>query len=222
METQQQPPDWIANGVRSALGELRLFFSTAAAFIRQPDRFAVDWAEMRRHALNPFAFLATAVALLEPLKYLVTRYLFDASFGSLWFELSSSFGRYLMAALFGLLFHPFMRLGGSRQPLRATLGLAMYTGGAAVPIVSVGVWLAFALGGVRLSLRAPTAPGPLYLVAGLYLFPLLWYLRALVALHGLRWRTALIGALTLIVAVAAVLIAGVLVARSAFHYHPPR
>ncbi len=158
------------------------------------------------------------MALLEPAKYLLSRYVLDASFGSAWFELLSTFGRYLLGAVFGLLFHPFMRLGGSRQPLRATLGIAMFTVGAPAPLANLLVWAVFGLSGIQLSLRTP-APGRFMALMSLYLFPLIWYLRALVALHRVRWRTALLSVLSLAIAAVVLTTAVVLGARSLFHYH---
>ena len=69
-EVSSSEPNWIVDGIRHVRDELVLFGSTAAAVTLHPARFAEAWANGTRRALNPLAFLATAVGFTWPMKVL--------------------------------------------------------------------------------------------------------------------------------------------------------
>src|SRR5580765_7984197 len=63
---QGEAPDWVRDGMRQLVGEVRLFLRTAIDFTTSPFRFAREWSTGERHALNPLGFLATAFAVAGP------------------------------------------------------------------------------------------------------------------------------------------------------------
>jgi hypothetical protein len=128
-----ESPDWIRDAYHQFVGELRLFLRTAVDVTRQPIRFAEEWVQGRRHALNPLGFLATAFAVVGPALALLRSY---TKFGgdqpsSLWLEMLGALLPFVHFLLLGALQHLFYRLGGSRRPLRDSLAMALYAAGGA-------------------------------------------------------------------------------------------
>jgi hypothetical protein len=133
-------PDWVRDGLRQFVGEVRLFLRTAVDFTLHPSRFAAEWATGARHALNPLGFLATAFAVAGPanaiFQHLVragdepTSLVSDA-LGAL-----TPFGYYL--ALGGLQ-HGTLRLLGSRRRLGDSCAMALYAGGGPATVAQVVV-----------------------------------------------------------------------------------
>ncbi|HEY2513268.1 MAG TPA: hypothetical protein VGI39_20510 [Polyangiaceae bacterium] len=124
-------PDWIRQGIRSALGELREFFVTGYAFARQPGRFAREWASGGRHALNPAAMVATAASLRFVLTLAQTAIGGDAGaekaegFAK---ELVDAFGPHLHYATLGLIAHGLLRLSGPTRRVSSSIAMAMIAG----------------------------------------------------------------------------------------------
>jgi hypothetical protein len=134
------PPSWLSGAFRSVRDELRLFLATVVAVSLRPAAFAADWRDRRRKALNPLAFLGTALAFSSPPTLMVSHFggLQDGG-GSLWDAfLSDQVAPYVQYVLLGILAHGFLRLlrGGS-QKLLATVGIALYAGGGPAMLVDL-------------------------------------------------------------------------------------
>jgi hypothetical protein len=186
-------PDWIADSVRSALGELLLFFRTAAAFTLRPGRFAKEWVGGRRRALNPLAFLATSAALLGGL-----RALFHGAFpasddgGGLTGQIADAVAPYLHYAALGVIAHFVFVLCGSRGVrLRESLAVALYAGGGPAALADIAVAAVsaayLAVRGEATTALLPSSPWGMAMAAtAVIVFSVFsWALAtALVALHG--------------------------------------
>jgi hypothetical protein len=119
------PPDWIREAWRVTVADLRAFVRTAATFVAHPRRFAAGWAAGRERALNPLAFLATSAAVLGG-----AQALFGLDHGgSIAYTLLALIAPYAHFAFLGLVAHLCLRVLGSHQRLRASLGIALYVGG---------------------------------------------------------------------------------------------
>ena len=125
-----EAPDWVKDGIRQFLDEVRSFLRTARDVTVRPFRFATEWSTGQRHALNPLGFLATAFAVAGPANALFARAvrlpdepssLVRDALGAL-----TPFAYYLV---FGALQHGVLRLFGSKRPLRDSCAMALYAGG---------------------------------------------------------------------------------------------
>jgi hypothetical protein len=125
------PPNWLAGAYHGVRDELRLFLRTVAAVSLRPASFASEWRDRRRTALNPLAFLGTALAFSSPPTLIVGRFAgLEAEGGTLWDAfLSEQVAPYVQYVLRGVLAHGFLRLLGGSQKLLATVGIALYAGG---------------------------------------------------------------------------------------------
>jgi hypothetical protein len=140
---QGDAPDWVNDGFRQFVDEVRLFLRTAVDFTLKPVLFAREWATGQRHALNPLGFLATAFAVAGPARALFlhavraagesTSLVRDA-LGAL-----NPFGYYLAL---GALQHGVLRLCGSRRRLRDSCAMALYAGGGPALLIDLFVMVA--------------------------------------------------------------------------------
>lgn len=127
---QGEAPDWVADGVRQFVDEVRAFVRTAADFTVRPVRFAREWSTGQRHALNPLGFLATAFAVAGPANalfaYLVHT---DDRPSSLLREALGALTPFVYYLALGASQHGVLRLFGSRRRLRDSCAMALYAGG---------------------------------------------------------------------------------------------
>jgi len=105
-EPDRGGPDWVREGLRQLVREVRSFARTAFEFTLHPTRFAKEWATGTRHALNPVGFLATAFAVLAP---------FDAVFAHLTHHDDSTSEPLLRAAAGAILPFGYYLLVGALQ-----------------------------------------------------------------------------------------------------------
>lgn len=134
------PPSWFADAVRVIRTDLVMYARTAAAMSLRPARFAAEWRDQRRRALNPVAFLGTALALSSPLTLAVRHFAGpgDDGDGTLWDAfLADQVAPYVQYSLLGLVTHGLLRLLGGRQPLLATMGIVLYAGGGPAMLVDL-------------------------------------------------------------------------------------
>jgi hypothetical protein len=190
-------PDWVREGMRQFVGEVRLFASTAFDFTLHPTRFAKEWATGARHALNPLGFLATAFAIVTPCEALFGHVMHhEGSDASLWRAALAAvlpFGYYLLV---GTLQHGVLRLCGSRRPLRDSCAMALYAGGGPATVarivigfVAIAAWERTGSTEIH-SLR--TLSGALLMTSAMISFSLFYYtlsaaLGGLHAAHRIRW-----------------------------------
>ena len=125
------PPSWLAGAYHGVRDELRLYLRTVAAVSLRPATFAAAWRDRRQTALNPLAFLGTALAFSSPPTLIVGRFAgLGEEGGTLWDAfLSDQVAPYVQYLLLGVLAHGLLRLLGGSQKLLATVGIALYAGG---------------------------------------------------------------------------------------------
>src|SRR5438132_9210100 len=135
---REQSPDWIAEAIRNAKGELALFARTAIGFSLHPGRFAAGWVAGKERALNPLAFLATSAALLTGLRaVLAATYKVNAPDAGLVGQVADVLGPYAHYALLGVIAHGVFRLTGSTARLRDSLAVALFAGGGPAAIAEL-------------------------------------------------------------------------------------
>jgi hypothetical protein len=200
-------PPWIREAITQAREELARFAATVRSFMRQPERFSADWFAGRQRALNPLGFAASAlaisglVALCVPPPDVTTK-------RTLLIELAQAGLPYLYYAAVGIVSHPLLRLFGSRRPLSASIGVALFAGGGPGLIATCSAELAYSLRtwifGYQRSLFFNL---PVWAKAGVLLIicvPLIGFfvmlMLAMAGLHGLpRWRAVAAVSLSLLI-----------------------
>jgi Yip1-like protein len=123
-------PHWIGNAARAVGREIAAYAATAWTILRSPRRFATEWSDGTRAALNPLAFLLNALAVLGPWRALWARLLDpNPPTTPLWFEI----GKPVLPVVGNIIgmgvCHALMRLFGGRRPLRTSLAMAFYISG---------------------------------------------------------------------------------------------
>jgi hypothetical protein len=127
---EDEAPDWVRDGMRQFVDEVRMFLRTAIDFTWRPRQFADEWSHGRRRALNPLGFLATAFAIAGSAAALFSRlaHLEDGSH-SLMSEFLAALTPFAYFLALGALSHLVLWVFGSRRPLRDTCAMALYAGG---------------------------------------------------------------------------------------------
>jgi hypothetical protein len=122
---------WLADAWRVIREDLIEYGRTALAVSLRPARFAAEWSQGQRRALNPVAFLGTALAVSSPIFLAFAHFAGQDRRSSMWDAfLADQVAPYVQYAVLGLLAHAFLRLaGGGRQPLLATLAIVLFAGG---------------------------------------------------------------------------------------------
>jgi hypothetical protein len=121
---------WLADAWRVIRNDLIAYARTTVDVSLRPARFAAEWSQGQRRALNPVAFLGTALAVSSPI-FLAFAYLAGQDQrGSLWNAfLADQVAPYIQYAGLGLLAHGLLRLLGGRQSLLGTLAIVLFAGG---------------------------------------------------------------------------------------------
>jgi hypothetical protein len=129
---------WLADAWRVIREDLIRYAQTALAMSLRPARFAADWGQGQRRALNPVAFLGTALAVSSPIFLAFGHFTGQDERGSLWNAfLADQVAPYIQYAALGLLAHALLRLLGGRQPLLATLAIVLFAAGGPAMIVDL-------------------------------------------------------------------------------------
>jgi hypothetical protein len=190
-------PRWHADVARRACNEARLYLRTWAATALHPGAFVIDWAESRRKLMNPAAFMATSVAIVAPLAHAVQRYWDAKTPDSLWIDIAQTVAPFVQYIVIAVVCHGVLRLCGSRQLLRGSVAIGLYSGGS-VGAASHLALLPIGLIAARLGLRAGSEL-PTWLLVPLLVVgfggwaAFSWHLmRSLRVLHGARWRWILL------------------------------
>jgi hypothetical protein len=121
---------------------------------------------------------------------------------------------YVLGPLLALCVHPFIRVGGGKLPLRATMGGALFLVSAPATVISLAIWVGLAVQKVLtghvwvLPMAAKSAQtAPAYassmpvLAYGTFLALFALLPRPLAALHGVRIRWTLLGTFAAVVVV---------------------
>jgi len=192
-------PDWVVETLVGARDEVRRFARTAFATFRRPRRFAADWAAGRETALNPLAFIATAIGVSTAASALLPTG-GPLGIGARLLQTALPYVYYLAV---GLVCHPLLRLGGSRRRLRASLAVALFASGGPGLLASLAALVCMTL---RLKLFGASQtllvgiPSPAAIAFALLLFPPYFYflvalVLGLVGLHGVGMLRAALAVL---------------------------
>jgi hypothetical protein len=188
---------WAREAFDSALGEARLFLSTAWGFARHPGTFSAEWAAGERRAMNPLGFFASSLAIIGALGQLDRIWPAPGddkpSFVG---DALEAFGPYLHAVVLALLVHALLRARGSRRPVLDSVAAALYAGGIAQ--VAASFLLALLQAGFRRHIsQVAGLPGTTPLIAVAIAGPAAFFavtiVLALAALHGMPRRWPLLG-----------------------------
>jgi hypothetical protein len=219
--------DWLRVSIRRTFAELRRFFSTAWSCGTRPYTFAAEWAKGIRDAPNPLGFAATGVGIYWALSGALAALLpapGEDHDGGLFSQFSSSIGPYLQYALLGAFMHAGMRVAGSRQPLVASLGVALFAGatvGTAFSplLILIGRLVARASGSSDLALGQDRGASVILLLAlAAYFFLCVVLARAMQAIHLVPgWRAAMA---LLLAVLATALTFGNLIPEGTWGWHP--
>jgi len=142
-ERSRGAPTWLRDGFGAMWHEVRSYLETTWALVRRPTKFAAEWFEGTRTAMNPLAMLATGATLVAATRQLGATVLDLPHPDSLLAAIASALGPYAHYILLGLLFHlamlPFSRDRSVR--VTDTVALSLYAGaGPAAVAESIG-WL---------------------------------------------------------------------------------
>jgi hypothetical protein len=137
-QPQAVATSWLSDATASLRYDIVMFARTALAMSIAPRRFAADWRDGQRRALNPVAFLGTALAAgsLPTLimNHLVPRAGDEGLFQAFFID---QILPYIQYTLLGLIAHGLLRLMGGRQTLLPTVGIALFAGGGPALLVDV-------------------------------------------------------------------------------------
>jgi hypothetical protein len=135
MSRMEADPPWIRAAARAVLHEWRDYARTAWATTVAPARFARQWADGERQALNPFASIANALALVTVSEVLWRLVAHGSDELPPWFDLLRPALQLFHIAVTVSLFHfPLVLLGG-RRPWRTSFAVALYvTSGPLLPL----------------------------------------------------------------------------------------
>src|SRR5438309_5709466 len=135
MAQRERDPQWIRGALRAIAHEWGDYGRGAGSATVAPARFAREWADGERDALNPFACIANALALVT-VSEVLWRYIAHGG-GDMppWFDLLRPALQLFNSAVTVSLFHfPLVLLGG-RRPWRTSFGIALFVAsGPMVPL----------------------------------------------------------------------------------------
>jgi hypothetical protein len=185
-------PDWTREALTSITHEIIAFLTTARAITLHPARFATEWSNGTRRALNPLAFELNAIAVLGPWVTLWSRIIDpDAPATSLGWELVKASLPIAGHVVAMSVCHGFIRLLGGARRLRSTVAIAFYVSGGPLALGMlatrpISLWSVVHPNSVAISALA----GGVNLVA--FCVMLAYQIAAQAALHRIaRWRAAI-------------------------------
>ena len=189
MADGERDPQWIRAAVRAVGHEWSEYARTGWAATIAPGRFARQWADGERAALNPFACLANALALVTVFEVLLRIAWHGGGEMPPWLDLLKPAIQVFNSAVMVSLFHfPLVLLGG-RRPWRTSLGVALFvTAGPMLPLYLLRALIA------PIDFAAPKPQlgvGQLAFVVGLTFALVAYLVAALAGAHRVaRWRVA--------------------------------
>jgi hypothetical protein len=215
-------PNWIRDALRQLVDEVALFSRTAATFTAHPRRFANDWVGRRGHALNPLAFLATALAVGAPVNALIGRITHEASepTRALWLDALATVTPFTYYLTLGTFQHGVLRLFGSRRRVSESWAMALYAGGGpalAAHLLMLAVSYVFYRVTGQLGANRIDSAISIFLLVGAVASFLLFCVTLALAFGGLHGRDGIRGWQLLVANVVALLASAHLLGL----YHPP-
>jgi hypothetical protein len=140
-------PDWLHDAAHAIVEEIHQFLTTAWQVTIAPRRFAAEWSDGERRALNPLLFVLNGLAALGVWRIIWNRLLGRSTPDRpLWVELSQPVWPLLITLLWTAVAHTIIRALGGRRPLRSSLAMVLFTGGGPLALVSalavpLGTWI---------------------------------------------------------------------------------
>jgi hypothetical protein len=207
-------PDWVRESLHQSTDELRMFLRTACVFTMQPRRFAAEWADQRRRALNPLGFFATAFAIIGATDIAFARLTHSSDAPTAIDSLLGAGLPFVYYVILGIFSHAILRLFGSKRPLRGSCAMALYAGGGPMLAshaltLTATIVLAQINGHVEHSVTSHTPHGWIVL-GGMLLAFVLFLVTLLGALAGLHCRDGIAIWQTAVALLLAIIIAGFL------------
>ena len=136
-------PAWLRDGFGATWHEVRSYLETTWALVRRPSKFATEWFEGTRTAMNPLAMLATGATLVAATRQLGATVLDLPHPDSLITAIASALGPYAHYVLLGLLFHLTMVPCARDRSIRVTdtVALSLYAGAGPAAVAESLGWL---------------------------------------------------------------------------------
>jgi hypothetical protein len=135
--TSEPDPPWVRDAARAVGHELAAYFVTLWAIASAPARFAAEWSDGRRPALNPLAFLLNSLAVVGPWRAIWARLLDpNPPTTPLWFEIGKPMLPVLISLVVTSWFHVLAVALGARRPLRSSMAITMYVSGGPLAILN--------------------------------------------------------------------------------------
>lgn len=134
---KEADPNWPRIAVAALAREVVEYLRTVAEVARAPSRFAAAWASGEREALNPLACLLNALAVLGPWHVLWAGLLDIDEHTPMWIQLAKPALPVLGACFLAGGAHLVLWLGGTRRPLRTTLGVTLFVQSGPVTVLSL-------------------------------------------------------------------------------------
>jgi hypothetical protein len=136
----------VRESVVAVRDEIVRFIATFVHFTRHPQRFAAAWYEGKTKALNPAGFLSTSLAVNAAVVVVIGWIRgTPGDADSMWSTLGDATLPYVYYVALGVLCHPVLRLCGSRRPLRATVAIALFSGGGPGLLLRFSMYLQIAI-----------------------------------------------------------------------------
>jgi len=182
MAASSDGPDWVRETIVATREDLRRYVATAIGFTLRPRRFAERWIGGELSAQHPLGVLANALAISGALGVLL-----GVHVDGLGAQLAQWALPYLYYVGLGVLAHAMLRVTGPTRRLRASIAIALYTGGGPGLLGLLVMW---AIGGTVMALHG--AGGGLHGIGVLivivmlapYVFVLTTLARGLGGAHG--------------------------------------
>lgn len=135
-------PDWLST--HRLVQDAKLYLDTVLAFSFRPRRFAREWAEGKREAMNPLTMVALASGALATIRAATGASVAQGQAArSFWMTLAFTALPYLHYVLMGAVIHAL--IGGfraGRPRLRSTVAMMLYAGSGPYTVISAVVAVA--------------------------------------------------------------------------------
>ncbi|HEY0253976.1 MAG TPA: hypothetical protein VGC41_20740 [Kofleriaceae bacterium] len=129
---------WFSDGLHTAWHEIRAYLGTSWAMLRNPRRFADEWFDDRRAALNPLAMLATGATIVTACRTLGMTVLGIPHPDSLVTTILSALGPYAHYLLLGFICHFLVR---GRGTLTDSIAMSLFAGAGPAALAESVSWL---------------------------------------------------------------------------------
>jgi hypothetical protein len=192
--TSEPDRKWLAEAARAAVHEWRAYVHAVVSVVREPDRFARQWADGTRDALNPVYYLLNSAALFVPWlilwRHIATQP--DETL-PLWAQVLQQASVFFVSLSWVLPGHVALRLLGGQRPLRTTFALFAYVfGGPLLLVALVSIPVGMFAASPEVASRPPLAIVNWALLIIWLLVFVSYMVRVMAAAHRLTWWRGLL------------------------------